>query len=260
MGNDGLSAEGAAEYTGAEEYDLENRWGADDDFYLSLAKSIGGPVLDAGCGTGRLTRAIAQAGLEVTGFDYSPEMLARAAMLAEREGLDIDWIQGDVRTMELGRKFQLILMTGHGFQHMISDGDIHAFCDRMAQHLVGGGYLAFETRNFKAKTFGGSEEPSAWRSFQDDAGRWVDVLVGSRYDPETRVERFTTERVVRETGERSREPESSLRYIEADELRAMLDRHGFDVLHQYGDWQRGPLGDDQPEIISICQLRSREER
>lgn len=240
-------------YTGAEEYDLENTWGADDDFYLELAKEIGGPILDVGCGTGRLTRALARAGLDVTGFDLSPEMLERATSLSEDEGLDIEWILGDVRTMQLGRKFRLILMTSHGFQHMLTDQHISDFLTRMREHLLDDGYLVFDTRNYAAKDFGGSEELTLWRSFQDEQGRWVDVNVGSRYDPETGIERFVTERVVRETGETTGE-RSSLRYVSVEQLNAMLREHGFTVVHQYGNWNKGPLGEDQPEIISICRL------
>lgn len=92
-----------SEYSNPEEYDAENAWDIADDFYLELATEIGGPVLDAGCGTGRLTRAIAAAGLDVTGFDLSAEMLGWARK--QSQGIDIEWIQGDVRTMQLGRKF-----------------------------------------------------------------------------------------------------------------------------------------------------------
>lgn len=240
-------------YTGAEEYDLENTWGADDDFYLALAGEIGGPVLDAGCGTGRLTMALAKAGLDVTGFDLSPEMLERAVSLSEAEGLDIEWILGDVRAMQLGRTFRLILMTGHGFQHMLTDQHIGDFLDRMREHLLDDGYLVFETRNYAAKDFGGSDELTHWRSFQDEQGRWVDVSVGSRFDPETGIERFVTERVVRDTGERSGE-RSSLRYVPVEQLNTMLQEHGFSIIQQYGNWDKDPLGEDQPEVISVCRL------
>ncbi|MFW6076052.1 MAG: class I SAM-dependent methyltransferase [Chloroflexota bacterium] len=237
-------------YTGAEEYDAENTWGADDDFYLDLAKRIGGPVLDVGCGTGRLTRAIAEAGLDTTGLDLSPEMLDRAILLSDH--LDIDWILGDVRTMRLDRSFRLILMTSHGFQHMLTDNHIRAFLDRMHEHLTDGGYLAFETRNFAAKDFGGSEEPALWRSFENDDGHQVDVLVGSTFDPTTGVEHMTIERVNSETGERETET-STLRYVTAGQLNAMLERHGFTIVEQYGNWDKSPPGDEQPEIISLCR-------
>ena len=72
------------EFTKPALYDAENQWDADDDFYLALAQRVGGPVLDVACGTGRLARAMAQSGLQVTGMDIMPVMLewARSALAA----------------------------------------------------------------------------------------------------------------------------------------------------------------------------------
>ena len=63
------------------------------------------------------------------------------------------------------------------------------------------------------------------------------------------------ERLVRETGERTRET-SSLRYVELDHLKDMLAQHGFEVVEQWGNWQKEPIADDQPEYILICRLAS----
>ena len=70
------------EFTNPVLYDAENHWSTDDDFYLVLTQQVGGPVLDVACGTGRLARAIAQAGLQVTGMDIMPAMLERARALS----------------------------------------------------------------------------------------------------------------------------------------------------------------------------------
>ena len=67
--------EGLREYGDAEAYDLENPWSASDDFYQDLAGQTGGPVLDAGCGTGLLALTIARTGILVTGLDVTPEMI-----------------------------------------------------------------------------------------------------------------------------------------------------------------------------------------
>lgn len=246
-----VDSAGLPEYRNAEHYDEENSWSADDDFYLNLARETGGPVLDAACGTGRLARAMAEAGLDVTGIDITPEMLKRAGMLAT--GLDIEWVHGDVRSMQLGRRFRLITMTSHSFQHLLTDQDISAFLNRAHEHLLKDGWLAFETRNFAAKSFGGTEEPTLYNSFQDTQGRWIDYLIGARYDPQTGVEELTGVRLVRDTGEREVEGPSFLRYLSLDHLNGLLRQHGFTIERQYGNWAGDPPGIDQPEVISICR-------
>jgi len=250
--NDGFSD--YIEYTGAEDYDHENVWGVADDFYLALAQEIGGPVLDVACGTGRLTRAIAAAGIETVGIDLGREMLERARSLDTAHA--VEWIYGDVRTMQLNRRFRLILMTSHAFQHMITAADLEAFFARVREHLKPDGVFAFETRDYTAKTFGGSEEPTLWRSFQDARGRWIDVLIGARFDPETGIEQLEEIRVVRETDAREHTT-FALRYIPLDELNDLLHTHGFEIMQQYGDWLKGPPGPEQPEVITICRLAAR---
>ncbi len=247
--------EGLPEYANAREYDEDNPWGPSDDFYLGLAREVGGPVLDVGCGTGMLLRAIAADGAACAGLDVTPEMIERAEQLSNEAGLNIDWTVGDARTMALGRSFRFIYMTGHAFQHLLTDDDMRAFFERVKEHLSDDGVLAFETRNYAAKTFGGSEEPTLWKTVEDDEGRAVDLLIGAIYDPNTGVEQLIEERVIRTTGARTRAT-SNLRYIAVDELNALLAEHGFEITHQYGDWQRGPLGTDQPEVISVCRLAS----
>ena len=244
--------QGLPEYANAAEYDSDNRWGPDDDFYLELARETGGPVLDVGCGTGRLAIAMAEAGLDVTGLDVTPEMLDRAR--SKSDHLNIEWRLGDARTMRLGRRFRLITMTSHGFQHLLTDQDIGHFFDRAREHLLDDGYLAFETRNYAAKTFGRSAELTHWKTITDPGGHQVDIYFGSTFDPPTGIESLTGERIVRETGERYRST-SSLRYIDVPHLNRLLDAHGFVVVQQYGVWSREPVGPTQPEVISICRKR-----
>ncbi len=59
-------------------YDNLDPWAASDEFYLGLAREIGGAVLDLGCGRGRLACRIAAAGLEVVGADPAGGMLGVA--------------------------------------------------------------------------------------------------------------------------------------------------------------------------------------
>jgi ubiquinone/menaquinone biosynthesis C-methylase UbiE len=97
----------------ADFYDLENHSGRDDDFCLFLAANASS-VLDLGCGTGRLASALASSGRIVVGVDPAAAMLNIAR--TKTSGDSVSWIEGDARKILLGRRFDLVLLTGNAFQ------------------------------------------------------------------------------------------------------------------------------------------------
>lgn len=242
------------EFADAELYDAENRWAKDDDFYLALALQAGGPVLDLACGTGRLTRAIAARGLAVTGIDLARPMLQRAGDLARREGLSIEWIEGDFRRFDLGRRFRLVLMTAHAFQALISEADQRACLAHVAAHLEPGGLFAFEVRNPTARDVASNHEVYA-QPIQDLLGRWIDRAVASRYDPHTQIEDVSRRRTLRATGETS-VTRIRLRYTTAEALDRLLEEAGFAVAARFGDWPDAPFTAKSIEIITVACLQA----
>jgi SAM-dependent methyltransferase len=70
-----------------------------EDFVARLNLKPGMRVLDVGCGTGNQSIPAAQAGAEVTGVDIAPNLLAQAAERAKREGLNIDFREGDAEEL-----------------------------------------------------------------------------------------------------------------------------------------------------------------
>lgn len=95
------------EYADPVIYDLENsKFEPDGPFYLALAQRFSGPVLEIGCGTGRITIPLAEHGLDVTGLDIAPQMLERAKHKAQN--LLIRWVEADARTFHLGTQFGFI--------------------------------------------------------------------------------------------------------------------------------------------------------
>ncbi|AWN22531.1 class I SAM-dependent methyltransferase [Deinococcus irradiatisoli] len=97
-------------------------------------------ALDLACGTGNLTRHLRAQGLHVTGLDASAEMLRVAA---ERSA-EIEWVQGDLRTFELGRTFELITCVFDSLNNLTAEGDLLRALRRMHAHLSPGGLLAFD--------------------------------------------------------------------------------------------------------------------
>lgn len=93
-------------------------------------------VLDAGCGTGRVARELALRGLDVTGVDIDPEMLATA----RRKAPGVGWHLGDLSTIALGRTFDGIVMAGN-VMIFLTPGTEAAVVANMARHLGPGGLL-----------------------------------------------------------------------------------------------------------------------
>ncbi len=93
-------------------------------------------VLDAGCGTGRVGRELALRGLDVMGVDVDANMLATA----RRKGPAVDWREGDLATIDLGRTFEAIVMAGN-VMIFVTPGTEVAVVANMARHLAPGGLL-----------------------------------------------------------------------------------------------------------------------
>lgn len=74
------------------------------------AQAASGPLLEIGCGTGRVTIPLAAAGVDITGLDVSASMLEEAKRKAESQGLHIKWMEADGRNFDLDRRFAL---SGH---------------------------------------------------------------------------------------------------------------------------------------------------
>ena len=120
-------------------YDHLNPPGKEDGFYAALAGAPPSIILDMGCGTGRFACQLAKLGHRVTGADPAGAMLGIAR---GREGGErVTWVETDAAGLHLATRFDLIIMTGHAFQTLLSDTEIHAALQAFARQL------AFETRN-----------------------------------------------------------------------------------------------------------------
>jgi SAM-dependent methyltransferase len=245
------------EYDDPEIYDFENHaFEPDGPFYLDLAQRIGGPVLELGCGAGRIAIPLAQQRIDITGLDTSDGMLA----LAQRKATDlpIQWIGSDARDFHLPTRFRFIYMAGGSFHHMLRRADQEALLARVREHLEAEGVFAFDMsipRPGMLKTVH-DEEP--WYSYTDPHGREVRLSGTAVYDPllqikhETAYRRWTDANGV-EVTKRAR---LALRYVFPQELEALLYYNGFTILEQYGNWDGGPLTAESRTVILVCVTKT----
>ena len=93
-------------------------------------------VLDAGCGTGRVAIELARRGIDVVGVDLDAVMLAAARTKAP----DLTWITADLRDVDLGRAFDVVVMPGN-VMIFVAAGTESAVVANMARHVSPGGRL-----------------------------------------------------------------------------------------------------------------------
>ncbi len=127
----------------AELYDAFCAGRPDFGFYLPLVMSAES-VLDVGCGTGELLRLAREAGHtgRLCGLDPAYAMLDQA-----RKRPDVEWVLGDLSSVEWRREFDLVVMTGHAFQVQVEDEELRESLASMRSSLAEDGRLVFETRN-----------------------------------------------------------------------------------------------------------------
>lgn len=133
-------------------YDGDNPPGDDHAYYRALADEIGArKIVDLGCGTGLLTRALAAvAGRTVIGVDPSPTMLgyARRQAGADRVG----WIEGDASAIPPTGDLDLVISTGNAMMHIGPD-DYPAVLRSLAAAMRPGAVISFESRNPAARAW-----------------------------------------------------------------------------------------------------------
>ncbi|MGW2419820.1 class I SAM-dependent methyltransferase [Streptomyces sp. NPDC001709] len=229
-------------------YDSLNSWGADSDFYLGLVREARS-VLDIGCGTGQLLRRARAEGHQgrLMGLDPAAAMLVQA----RRARPDIEWVLGDVRVRRWQGEFDLVIMTGHAFQELVSDEEIRVCLRAARAALADGGRFVFETRNPGARawerwtpdrvheiTAADGTPVRVWHEVQGDGLRGGRVRFTETYDSD----RWPAPRV----------SHSVLRFLDSEALERHLADAGLTVVEQYGDWGREPLTPASPEIITVA--------
>jgi SAM-dependent methyltransferase len=215
-------------------------------FYLPLIMSARS-VLDVGCGTGALLHMARESGHtgRLCGLDPARGMIHQA-----RRWPEIEWVLGDLASARWDGEFDLVVMTGHAFQEFTDDEEIRTALAAIRLALTEGGHFAFETRNPLVR--GWERWPTQYSGTVRDASG---ALVRCDYTVEPPDARGVVRSASTFTSPGWGHPAVShgaLRFLDADALSAFLTRVGLAIEEQYGDWNKNPLADTSPEIITIA--------
>lgn len=238
-------------YAHPELYAAQYRHYRDDlHFYRRLAEDYGAPVLELGCGTGRVALALAQAGIPVVGLELAPEMLGYAEREAARAQLKapLTLLAGDMRDFALPQRFPLIIAPFNALMHLytVSEQDAALRCVRA--HLADGGAFAFD---LFIPNFGGLEQLK-------QVAEWAHVgelFVYQTHDPlrQLLISRYYLDRISSDGQLRRQQSTLIQRYYTRFELERALTSAGFRQLQLFGSFERAPLDQRASHFVGIAR-------
>jgi ubiquinone/menaquinone biosynthesis C-methylase UbiE len=241
-------------------YDWENAQTLgrrDVPFWRRAALKAKGRVLELGCGTGRVTKPLAQAGIDIVGIDRSAAMLARAITRLPNQSITRfrpRLVRGDVRALPFAaRSFSMVLAPYGILQSLTRPRDLTATLASVAGVIERGG------------TFGIDLVPDVpkWHEYANrvqlrgrSGGADLTLVESVRQDRRRRLTTFEQRYIERRNG-RTRDHcfELVFRTLSVPEMSRQLERAGFRVEAVLGDYQ-GQTWDERADVWIILARRA----
>ena len=202
-------------------------------------------ILDLPCGQGRHAIELARRGYDVTGVDLSPYLLDVAKARAKTAGVEVRWLEGDMRRRVSGQTFDLVLNLFTSFGYFLEEADDQLVVQAAAAMLEPGGRFLLEVIN--GERVMGHFVEREWFTVGQAA-------VMERRSLDRSARRMIVERTVsRPMGDEVNV--HAVRLYTARELDSMLRASGFDRVDLYGDWDGGLVS---PESLRVLAVGARE--
>jgi SAM-dependent methyltransferase len=227
-------------------YDLEHhKFDQDLDLYLHFASRCDGPVLELGCGSGRVSLALASAGFDVTGIDHSAAMLALARARAADVGLGdlIQLEQIDVRSIVWDERFALAIYPLNGFLHLPTEEDQHLALRNVHRALLPGGFLLVDLPNpHVVFTPDADGQLYLRKHFQSPEGNTISSCAVTQTDLANQVQELTLvyDEVDQDGLVHRTTVETRLRFVYRYEMTGLLREAGFKIDAVYGTYDLDP--------------------
>ncbi|NPV08206.1 MAG: class I SAM-dependent methyltransferase [Anaerolineae bacterium] len=255
----------------AEIYDLfpPYRDRADVGFFVEEALKADGPVLEIGCGTGRVLIPTARVGKEITGLDRSAAMLSicRRKLAQEPEEVRgrVTLVEEDMRHFDLGRRYGLATIPFRPFQHLITIEDQISCLLTIRRHLLPDGKLVLDLFNPSIPLLATPVSPG-----EQAAEDWFDLPDGRkarRFDRVVSRDHFRQVQDiellyhVRHLDGREERLVCGfpMRYLFRFEAEHLLARCGFQVEALYSDYDRSPYGATYPGELIFVAVKAAED-
>lgn len=226
---------------------------ADHQYFLKEILNIKGPVLEIGVGTGRFFMDSLNGGADIYGVDISPAMLnVLKSKLPEKEHYRIK-IQ-DICSLNLDRKFDLIIAPFRVFMHLLTVEEQFKALDKVYNHLNHGGRFIFDlfVPDLKmlhegidqVKDFEGEYEP----------GKKLIRYSSMQADPINQISHVSFKLVWDEDGEEKIALwKTNMRFFFRYEIEHLIKQSKLELVNLFGDFKEQTLNKNSKEFIVVCE-------
>jgi SAM-dependent methyltransferase len=243
------------QYIKPELYDLAYSWHKDDiPFYIARAKEARGPVLEAGCGTGRVLIPTMEAGVDIDGLDLHPGMLEVLKRKAESMGLNPRVVHADMRDFTMPRRYALVTIPFRAFLHLLTTEDQLKALRCCREHLEPGGSLVLNVfhPSFERLVEPDGEERLEREFPHPETGLPVGMYSRRHVDRVNQI--LQVEMEIRESDPRgyvgaTHSHRFALRWIYKAEMELLLRAAGFARFAVLGGFDGRPLERDTDEMV-----------
>lgn len=235
-------------------YDGLNTFLSDLQFYRKwLPTNKDTRILELCCGTGRLTLPIAKDGYNIWGVDYTPSMLEQARLKANEAGLKINFIEADIRTLDLQEKFDLIFIPFNSIHHLYRNEDLIKALACVRNHLKEGGLFLLDCFNPNIQYIVENEKGQAViAGYTTEDGREVLIKQTMRYERATQINRIEWHYFI--NGEFHSTQNLDMRLFFPQELDSYLERAGFNIIHKFGGFEEEPFRNESEKQIYVLSI------
>jgi SAM-dependent methyltransferase len=210
----------------------------DLDFWRERAGRVPGEVLELMAGTGRVSLPLARAGVRLVCVDYSAGLLDVLRRKLAAEGLAAEVVEMDVRALDLGRRFELVLLPFNAFSELVEPGDQRAALRAIRGHLAERGRFILTLHNPVVRLRQMDDGLRERGRFAREDGELVFLSESVHDDATGLVTGRQVYRLFDASGALVSEREVSIRFVlpSVERARALVEEEGFRVCDAWGDY------------------------
>ena len=236
-------------------YDGLNTFLSDLRFYKKwLPENKDAKLLELCCGTGRLTIPLAKDGYDICGVDYISSMLEQAKVKASEAGLEINFIEADIRTLNLQEKFDLIFIPFNSIHHLYKNEDLFQALEGVKNHLKKEGVFLLDCFNpdiqYIAESENGQRLIAEYTTCDE---RKVLIKQTMRYEKATQINRIKWHYWI--NGEFHSVQNMDMRLFFPQESDSYLQWAGFEIVHKFGSFEEEVFNESSEKQIYVLALQ-----